>query len=48
MKAIILAGGLGTRLKPLTDTTPKPLLPIKGKPIMQYAIENLKKNGKFR
>ncbi|MBW2982011.1 nucleotidyltransferase family protein [Candidatus Woesearchaeota archaeon] len=45
MKAIILAGGLGTRLRPLTDNTPKPLLPIKGKPIMQYAIENLKKQG---
>ncbi len=45
MKAIILAGGLGTRLRPLTDNTPKPLLPIKGKPIMQHAIENLKKYG---
>lgn len=45
MKAIILAGGLGTRLRPLTDTTPKPLLPIKEKPIMQHAIENLKKYG---
>ena len=44
-KAIILAGGLGTRLRPLTDKTPKPLLPINGKPMMQYAIENLKKNG---
>lgn len=45
MKAIILAGGLGTRLRPLTDKTPKPLLPIKGKPTMQYAIDNLKKHG---
>ncbi len=45
MKAIILAGGLGTRLRPLTDKTSKPLLPIKGKPIMQWAIENLKKHG---
>ena len=45
MKAIILAGGLGTRLRPLTDKTPKPLLPIRGKPILQYAIDNLKKHG---
>jgi len=45
MKAIILAGGLGTRLRPLTDNTPKPLLPIAGKPIMEHAINNLKKHG---
>ncbi len=43
--AVILAGGLGTRLRPLTDTTPKPLLPIKGKPILQHIIENLKYHG---
>ncbi|MEK6950413.1 MAG: HAD-IIB family hydrolase [Nanoarchaeota archaeon] len=43
--ALILAGGLGTRLRPLTDTTPKPLLPIKGKPILQHALEQLKRQG---
>lgn len=43
--AVILAGGLGTRLRPLTDTTPKPLLPIKGKPIVQHIIENLQRQG---
>lgn len=45
MKAVILAGGLGTRLRPLTDSTPKPLLPISGKPILEHAILNFKKHG---
>ncbi|MCK4521040.1 MAG: nucleotidyltransferase family protein [Nanoarchaeota archaeon] len=44
-KAIILAGGLGERLRPLTLETPKPLLLIKGKPILDWTIENLKKYG---
>ena len=44
-KAIILAGGLGERLRPLTLDTPKPLLQIKEKPILQYCIENIKRNG---
>jgi len=45
MKAIILAGGRGERLRPLTDRTPKPLISIKGKPIMQRCIENLEVHG---
>ncbi len=45
MKAIILAGGLGERLKPLTAITPKPLLPINGKPILLHVIEGLKRYG---
>jgi len=45
MKAIILVGGIGERLKPLTLETPKPLLPIKEKPIVQRCIENLKEHG---
>ena len=45
MKAIIFAAGLGTRLKPLTDNTPKALLKVKGKPLLAYAIEKLQEAG---
>ncbi len=45
MKAVILAGGLGKRLRPLTETIPKPLLPIGEKAILEIQIENLKKHG---
>jgi len=45
MKAVILAGGKGTRLRPLTYKTPKPLLKIKGKTIIEYVIRHLKKHG---
>lgn len=41
MNAVILAGGFGSRLKPLTDTTPKPLLPIANVPMLDYAVAHL-------
>lgn len=45
MKAVILAGGLGNRLKPFTEVIPKPLLPIGEKAILQIQIEHLKSYG---
>ena len=45
MKAIILAGGEGKRLRPLTYAIPKPLLPVGEKPVLEILIENLKKQG---
>ena len=45
MIAIILSGGLGTRLKPFTEVIPKPLLPIGEKAVLEIQIEHLKKHG---
>jgi len=45
MKALLLAGGKGTRLKPLTNNMPKPMVPILGEPLLKRTILNLRENG---
>lgn len=44
-KAVILAGGKGTRLRPFTYEMPKPLIPLKGKPLLQHNLDLLKSHG---
>ncbi len=45
MKALLLAAGLGTRLRPITDNVPKCLVPIHGKPLLEYWLDMLLPNG---
>ena len=45
MKVVIVAGGKGTRIAQVNATVPKPMIPIEGKPILEYQIETLKKQG---
>jgi len=45
MRAVILAGGEGKRLRPLTESVPKALLPVNSKPILQFIIEQLQREG---
>lgn len=47
MKAVILAGGLGTRLQPYTFFIPKPMLPLGNKPLLEYLVEWLQESGKI-
>ena len=44
-QAVILCGGLGTRLKPLTKKLPKPMVQINNKPFLQYLVEQCSQNG---
>ena len=45
MKAVIMAGGEGTRLRPLTSTAPKPMLPLANRPMMEHVVNLLKQHG---
>ncbi|WP_369202123.1 sugar phosphate nucleotidyltransferase [Streptomyces sp. PU-14G] len=45
MKAVVMAGGEGTRLRPMTASMPKPLLPVVNKPIMEHVLKLLKRHG---
>lgn len=45
MKAVIMAGGFGTRIQPLTSSVPKPMIPLANRPIMLHIVELLKKHG---
>ena len=45
MKAIILTGGLGTRLRPLTVNLPKPVLPVVNRPFLEHQLSDLRRQG---
>ncbi|UWG50167.1 dTDP-glucose pyrophosphorylase [Halalkaliarchaeum sp. AArc-CO] len=45
MKGVLLSGGTGSRLRPITHTGPKQLIPVANKPVLQYAIEDLREAG---
>ena len=45
MQAVVMAGGQGTRLRPLTSNQPKPMVPVVNKPIMEHIVELLRKHG---
>ncbi|HKF24702.1 MAG TPA: sugar phosphate nucleotidyltransferase, partial [Candidatus Acidoferrum sp.] len=44
-QAVILAGGLGTRMRPVTETVPKPMIAVAGKPFLQWQLELLATSG---
>lgn len=48
MNAVIMAGGFGTRMRPLTASIPKPMVPVAGKPLMQHVVELLARHAFVR
>jgi len=44
-RAVVMAGGLGTRLRPLTESTPKPMLPVGGRPVLEHIVQQLRDVG---
>ncbi len=44
-QVVILAGGLGTRLRPITETVPKPMVPVNGRPFLHWQLEDVKRQG---
>ena len=45
LRGVVMAGGLGTRLRPLTEALPKPMLPIGGRPILEHIVEQFRASG---
>ena len=45
MKAVVMAGGQGSRLRPLTSGRPKPMVPVVNKPVMAHILDHLKRQG---
>jgi dTDP-glucose pyrophosphorylase/CBS domain-containing protein len=45
ISAVVMAGGFGTRLKPLTDDVPKPMLPVGGRPVLEHIVEQMRASG---
>ena len=45
MKAVVLVGGEGTRMRPLTETMPKPLIPLIDRPFLQHVLDHLARHG---
>lgn len=45
LNAVIMAGGEGTRLRPLTCDTPKPMVPVLGKPVLSYSLQLLRRHA---